>query len=325
MESLPENWRWKLRLFASADLVGSTAYKAATSAKQVPTWASTFIGFFRDFPDFVDSQYAKVTTKPSKLPNCENRLKPWKFLGDEILFTVELTNHTQAPAHLSALMRAIAEFPTQWQEKNLPLGLKGTAWLAGFPVTNREIEIHTATGITTDYIGPAVDLGFRITKFSDERRLILSVDLAMMTLDALHELEIGGDSLQLHLHGRESLKGVIENRPYPVVWLDMGDKDRELEEKLLGTKRETNQKDLLEYLRKFIDKTPKLIRPFIVGDTVAKYQKIEDGFDDLRAKMMAEEDERGFLTNPPNEEPTTKGDTNPPKAPDPSPKKKKKK
>jgi len=305
--------------------VGSTAYKAATSDRQVPTWASTFIGFFRDFPEFVDGQYAKVTAGASKLPGCQHRLKPWKFLGDEILFTVELTDHTQGPTHLLALKHAIAEFPKQWHEKNLPLGLKGAAWLAGFPVTNREIEIHSEKGTTVDYIGPAVDLGFRIARFADERRLILSADLAMMTLDALHHLEIAGDSLQLHLHGRESLKGVIENRPYPVVWLDMGDKDKELEEKLLGTKREPNHKDLLEYLRRFIDRTPKLIRPFIVGDSAEKYRRIPASFEELRADMMAEEDDRGFLTNPPNQEPTAQGPANPPKAPDPSPKRKRKK
>src|SRR5258707_1843028 len=87
------DWRWKLRLFASADLVGSTAYKATQRTSATPDWAALFREFFRDFPTFVKDLYSSL---PPKHKECAEQLKPWKFLGDEILFVAELKNCYEA-------------------------------------------------------------------------------------------------------------------------------------------------------------------------------------------------------------------------------------
>jgi hypothetical protein len=230
-----EAWRWKLRLFASADLVGSTAFKAQQTNTRSPDWVPTFTEFFRDFPAEVQAQYATLPTLPAHCGVVAEQLRPWKFLGDEILFWVELGRHEDAASHLLAFKRAVREFPKKWQTKKLALRLKGAAWLAGFPITNREILIPAAGGEPIqDYIGPSIDLGFRVAKFADERRFTMSADLALMLLDGVHRLEWEKEEFFLVLHGREVLKGVIGNESYPIVFLHTSDGKPDHEERLLG-------------------------------------------------------------------------------------------
>jgi hypothetical protein len=305
---------WKLRLFVSADLVGSTAYKATRSDEWVPAWAPTFKEFFREFPTFVESRYSNLPEKSFKY--CENRLTAWKFLGDEVLFQTQIHDHTEVPTHLWAFKQAVADFPGQWGTKNIPLRLKGSAWLAGFPVTNSEIKIETDAGATIDFIGPSIDLGFRLARFSDERRFVLSADLAVMLLDAIHRLYIPNKYFVLFLHGKENLKGIINNKPYPVVWLDNGDEDKDIEEFLLGVKRESDPAKMSEYLRKFIERnSPNLFRPFIETDKDPRYNQIPVNFVALREKMKIDENDRGYLTDPSEHDDLAAGPAKAPKPP----------
>ena len=311
----------------SADLVGSTAYKATKSSELVPEWASTFREFFRGFPNFVTQQYVKVVEdgRSPKFITCQNQFTPWKFLGDEILFHVELKDHTEVPSHLWVFQQAITHFPNDWAQKKVPLRLKGSAWLAGFPVTNCEIVIPSVSGETLDFIGPSLDLGFRLSKFADERRFILSADLALMLLDAVHRRKIDSQLFKIFLHGKEHLKGVIDNRPYPVVWLDFGDDEKDLEERLLGTARKSEHSAMIDYLNKFIDKnSPALFRPFIQGDSDSNYSTISPAFCGLREKMQGEDSGRGFETDSARGEPEPEGLPKLPKPPD-APKKRPKK
>jgi hypothetical protein len=307
-----ECWRWKLRLFASADLVGSTAYKAGQGDKRSPEWVSTFTEFFRDFPDAVRTQYDKLP-KSKHCPKVSNQLSPWKFLGDEILFWVELQRHQDAASHILAFKNALREFPDIWRNKNLPLRLKGAAWLAGFPVTNREVNIPTQGGVTIlDFIGPSMDLGFRIAKFCDERKFVLSTDLALMILDGVHSLEWKREDFYLLLAGKEVLKGVLGNEGYPIVYLHMQDghmsKEEKLEKKLLGITHQFDWTDLTDYLRTFIDaREPRLFRPFIAGDGDTKYSLVPEEFQKLHDQMQTEESERGYAEQATQPEPKAAG------------------
>ena len=140
-----------------------------------------------------------------KAPSPAVHLKPWKFSGDEAIFCVELTKHTEVVAHLAAFKQAITAFATKWKDQ--PLRLKGAAWLAGFPVSNVEIEIESINGKMIDFIGPAMDRGFRVAKFSDTRRFVLTPDLALMLIDALDRTEVGpaNKDFSVFYAGRETL------------------------------------------------------------------------------------------------------------------------
>ncbi|MGZ0175142.1 MAG: hypothetical protein ACKVHE_37085, partial [Planctomycetales bacterium] len=203
------DWAWELRLFCSAGIVGSTAFKAQNSPSKRPEWASTFSEFFRFFPQAVDAAYEKL---PVGFHKPAAALQAWKFVGDEILFSVAITNHKEGASHVRAFKNAISSFPEiQWKPKGIPLDLKATGWIAGFPVSNRKVEIPGTDGV--DYIGPSVDLGFRLAKFSTPRKFVVSGSLALLVLDGIHSCELPSDSVVLYLDGTVSLKGVIDGKP----------------------------------------------------------------------------------------------------------------
>ena len=285
-------WAWKLRLFASADLAGSTAFKARRPDAIAPEWAPTFREFFMEFPAAVEAEYARV---PEKATSPAMHLMPWKFSGDEAIFCVELANHTEVVAHLAAFKQAITAFAIKWKDQ--PLRLKGAAWLAGFPVSNVELEIESINGKMIDFIGPAMDRGFRVAKFADIRRFVLTPDLVLMLIDALDRTEVGPANKEFSVFyaGRETLKGVIGNEPFPIFWLDMLNGHRTEEDLLLGLKRDDVTNAAKTFLRRFLDSTPQLMRPFIDGDPDEKYGKIPDFINDHREKMVAEETQRGYV------------------------------
>ncbi len=288
-----EKWRWKLRLFASADLVGSTAYKVNQSRNKTPDWASTFREFFNDFPAYLLKQYeALPSSKHGKCP--KTALKPWKFLGDECLFETELATHQDSAFHVMAFKHAIKRFPERWKEKGTPLLLKGTMWIAGFPVGNRELTLRSDGRDITDYIGPSIDTGFRITKFSSERKLALSVDLCLLLVEALDVLEWYKESHQIAIRfsGCEPLKGVLDGKPYPVIYLHLFDGVKTTEEELLEVSHETNTNKLKKYLREYVD--AHLHRPFMATDTNEKFRIVPDGFEIRREAMRSDEEGRDF-------------------------------
>jgi hypothetical protein len=291
-------WRWKLRLFVSTDLVGSTAFKASSAQK---SWAPTFKEFFRDFPPTLNAGYDLI---PSQFKQPAGRLATWKFSGDEILFWVELSCHEEVSSHLFVVKNAIREFPKLWADK-APLRLKATAWLAGFPVTNTEIQIPTGESAVLDFIGPSIDLGFRIAKFCDDRRFVVSADLALMLLDGVDKREVERSLFHLHLHGLEVLKGVNANNPYPVFWIDMLDGAIVPEEQLLGIRREFHSDTTKDYLRTFIDRMSSLRRPFIEGDSDERYGTPDAELTDIRDEMRAEESNRNYLCGGEEDSPTT--------------------
>jgi len=137
-----EKWRWKVRAFFSADIVGSTAIKSdVRGTNGEPTWASTFVEFYEEFPVVVAKGYEK---SPTAFHACKNRIRSWKFSGDEILFQVDVTDFRDVIHHVAAFKAGLIEYSTLWSTKNVPLSLEGTAWIADFPITNREVSAHSS-------------------------------------------------------------------------------------------------------------------------------------------------------------------------------------
>ena len=66
-----------------------------------------------------------------------------------------------------------------------------------------------------DYIGPLVDMGFRLKEYASSRKLVISADLAYLMLVS----GLGGD-MALFYEGEFPLKGVLRGKPYPVIWID---------------------------------------------------------------------------------------------------------
>jgi hypothetical protein len=67
-------------------------------------------------------------------------------------------------------------------------------------------------GLYTDYLGPEVDAGFRISQKSENGNVILSMELAEL-LASLAE----NRGIRFHYTGKEILKGVFGGQPYPLI------------------------------------------------------------------------------------------------------------
>ncbi|MBB5038717.1 hypothetical protein [Prosthecobacter dejongeii] len=216
--------RPKLKLFMSVDIVGSTHFKQRESKDRNQNWLNLFINFFQEFPDLLNTE---ITGLDSKLP----LLRLWKALGDELIFTVELKHRKSAVQYIKALSRTMRKKVRIWHANSdatlKTLDLKGAAWLVGFPVGNAEIPLISSAGKDEensggtrsddrDYIGPLVDTGFRVKEYASSRKLALSADLAyLMLVNDWDET-----TMQLFFEGEIPLKGVLQGKPYPIIWLD---------------------------------------------------------------------------------------------------------
>jgi hypothetical protein len=200
-----------VRLFLSVDMAGSTQFKARFSENG--NWLETFRTFFTNFPLMLAGQIGFAFLDEGETPSVE----VWKVMGDEVIFVATPANPEALVSMLLALIRTMNAYEERYLE-DLPLRLKGTAWLAEFGERNIELEIpelsEGATSKAIDFLGPDLDLGFRVSKFARPACLTLSFDVADLVIGAENAGEIS-----LHLIGAEELKGVMFGRPYPIIWM----------------------------------------------------------------------------------------------------------
>ena len=184
---------WMPRLFLSVDMVGSTEFKARFTGQGAEGWLATFKAFFTNFPLMVAGQIGFEFLDDDHTPD----IGVWKVMGDEVVSTVE----PKTPEELTSILLALLRTMRMYEEKHfreLPLRLKGTAWLADVNGSNIEIEIpelSSGQGAHLDFIGPDIDLGFRIAKFARPATIVISLDVL------------------------EVILRVLFGYPYPVVWL----------------------------------------------------------------------------------------------------------
>ncbi len=237
---MPEGLKPRLRLFLSVDLVGSTAMKQSQQA-----WRPVIMNFYRDFDHTIHSQFKAFNhgrTHTAATPEF------WKSNGDEMLYTCELNNLEQAHNTIQIWLAALHEYRSKITSMSDRLDIKSTGWIGLFPIPNAEVffrrgDAHRPSGdlndavllqseirdqwyagqnrqdITRDFVGPSIDTGFRLTAWAKPQRFIISVDLAFLLTSSYTAMT---DPLPLHFSGREALKGVIDNEPYPMIWIPVG-------------------------------------------------------------------------------------------------------
>lgn len=90
MKTCPE---YRVRLFLTVDLVGSTAYKAKSSEGKEnnkephPEWVNRFRKFYQQFPQILDSSYKETET--GKKSGAELTPQVWKTIGARFFFVAE--------------------------------------------------------------------------------------------------------------------------------------------------------------------------------------------------------------------------------------------
>lgn len=173
----------------------------------------------------------------------------WKTIGDEILYVKLLTDHRQLCSTLSCWMKAVQQLRSFVKSKDSRLDVKSTAWTAGFPLKNKEVVVSSASDheddadgnffvasarlldkyysntelsktVEIDYVGPSIDIGFRISNQSSSRRFAISADIAyILSLTTPHPPLL--PEIRLWYSESIPLKGVFGGVEYPIFWIDM--------------------------------------------------------------------------------------------------------
>lgn len=314
----------RLRLFLSADIVGSTSLKQTRArpggspddSVKGPVWFSAIQGFYFEAAQAFLFEWADrkaFSQQPTDLYGEEPTF--WKSIGDEVLFTKVLGDHRQLVTTLSCWFSAVDRMRDFLKNENSALDVKCTAWLAGFPYRNREVVIgrypnidgrrvedyyresgnllnsfyssRDSNGISVDYIGPSIDTGFRLTGFSSSRKMVVSIDVAYLISMTSFDGEVR--RIDLHYDGSHPLKGVMGGAPYPVFWINMSSKNSlAVKEDKLKFHNVCNREDMKEYCDSFYEEFGSFtFRPFIKGDigqTMAKSPSWYQDYHDLLVK-----------------------------------------
>ncbi|MBL4801536.1 MAG: hypothetical protein JKY45_06550 [Emcibacter sp.] len=258
--------RPRLRLFLSVDIVGSTAFKQSHDTSEFKKiqqdWLEPIQTFYHSFEGKFASELQKITKMDADAIGPSPFL--WKILGDELIYCKEITHLHQVFTCIYVWKKVVEDYRETFHKYKKSLDLKSTLWIAGFPYLNAEMAffsqveglndeesgegntflknlIHLdkyytketdnvqppSDKIIIDFIGPAMDTGFRLGQFATKHKMIISVDLAyMLSFESKWWDSIGRDKYQFKeikvgYDGRLPLKGVTGGKPYPLVWIDM--------------------------------------------------------------------------------------------------------
>lgn len=235
--------RTRLLLFLSVDMENSTRLKQKAGQAHQEEWLDTVVGFLEKFPTLYSAKVEEEGRRSAW--KGDTRRKPWKILGDEMIFVLELATREDACREVTALRNAIEVWNRQAKEdkeKSGKLPVKGTGWLAGFPVANAALPM----GDHEDYVGPSMDAGFRFAKLASPRRLVISVDLAWWLMEC-------DSPMRIHFDGRETMKGLAEESGYPLLWLEINQsKYQQIENVLLGRSEQERPGKLKSLCEAFI-------------------------------------------------------------------------
>lgn len=276
---------YRVRLFLSVDLTGSTAFKHNTANTLI--WIKAFKSFYQQFPSMLIKNYRSIATPTRHISAAEKKdghPKLWKTVGDEILFCCTLTSLCQLGACIDAFVKTLVDYGNV--AKQTGLNTKGNAWVASFPTPNCSIQpIKSPSlqggdepmashykGLPTekdeaavdidpslyDFLGKGIDAGFRISRNSGIDTLTISPGLGILLCECLSSKSVSHFNTPLRLVEMQEFKGVAKNNHYPVLTIDTY-RDQKYESlvsqqrKLLGTEVKQTKEKLEEYLRDYLE------------------------------------------------------------------------
>jgi hypothetical protein len=186
--------------------------------------------FYREFPGLLRQDY-QFGQRAELKDHCR---KVWKTVGDEIIFCCRVLDLEHLAICVAAFLKALRNFGVTLDNAGRYLDVKGAGWIAAFPAPNVTVSLGSAVlgadqfdeGFekkadldprSVDFLGNAIDGGFRVASHAASDRFALSVELAWLLARAAAD---GLFSATFSYHDRHILKGVLRNRPYPIVSLD---------------------------------------------------------------------------------------------------------
>lgn len=204
-----------LYLFASFDLVNSTKFKSEDNKWPV-----------------VISQFYTMAVR--EVQKDQSGFKVWKFVGDEVLFFKIVRSIEALAADIQRLYAAnwsindalVGAFP----HTRYNLSVKSTVWCAlctqlqsgeleaalNDPPSNVLITDIVSEVTQRDFIGPDVDVGFRIAKYAHRNVLTVSAELTGLVLGHATGATINFENFRVI--SLQRLKGIWNERHYPIIW-----------------------------------------------------------------------------------------------------------
>lgn len=266
--------QYRVRLFLSVDLAGSTAFK--NKQENPIDWVPKFKDFYSSFSDTFSAKYEAFCSRHTeKCDEFRSELpKLWKTVGDEVIFVNRVTSAAQALAYVHAFREAMDTYSKKLKsdESTDSLDVKGNGWLASFPYPNQTITIRDQNDdlVTEEiekkadekphkyeFLGSGIDSGFRISKNSTPSFFTVSPSLALLLcLPSENKHTVGAlGTPPLVFKGVNQLKGVINGEDFPIIGIDT---ERDPARASLMQRNATlsgtpafDPKQLIEYLTEF--------------------------------------------------------------------------
>lgn len=239
--------RQQLIAFFSADMANSTEFKNRHQARYThdglvpPRWPRYFSEIFSRVLQRFDEDMRQRRGLIGSTLLARPRL--WKINGDELIFNELILPGDEGLKWLAQAVAAFLATIEAIDEEMLPdgCGLRGCVWSAGFPIRNKQLKVSSQhappvirlgeadeplpdfdTGLyyndpeeVIDYLGPDMDLGFRLAAITPPGRVACTLDVSYLLMQR-------SDSPSIHHIGWREMKGVGGGAPYPVFWASAG-------------------------------------------------------------------------------------------------------
>lgn len=272
---------YRLRIFLSVDLTGSTDFK---SKNKSTAWLKAFQKFYGGFPKTFMAAYEDVCSTIPQLHESERICTPkvWKTIGDEILFVNRVHSLCHVSAYVTSFIEALKQFGQELHNSSdQKLNTKGNAWIAAFPSPNCSIRLSMDGDVdpingsgelpsedsekevdqdpkSFDFLGKGIDGGFRISRNSTVNTLTVSPGLAFLLCKARRSVDTTQFKTAIHFDEMQTFKGVANGEPYPIITLDTtrDEKRKQLllsQRKVLRSSNDVICDDLHEYLDGYLD------------------------------------------------------------------------
>lgn len=172
--------------------------------------------------------------------------KFWKYIGDEVLFykRIDKNNFREMGDWSKQIFESMIKIKEKIYNKypgvRMFLSLKGTLWISNVSsltgnllkdfdeLPQKKLERHKnfvitkiySGGRTIDFLGPDIDLGFRISKESMKNQLLVSAEFVYLQhlIGKKNNLHETVSSLELYkIFENKNLKGIWHERKYPLM------------------------------------------------------------------------------------------------------------
>lgn len=248
--------------------------------------------------EFLQGTRAKFQDNLISMGIENKKLKLWKTIGDEVLFYFEAEKNTEILKAVKAFQNTVTDMNKPNKQKNSVL-CKGTVWGGHIPYYNTQIE----TAGRIDFLGRAVDAGFRLSKIATKRKLIIALDVLWLCCKSIIELEEGQArdkmTLDIYYEGKSTLKGVFNDKYTPVFWIDSAkDKKNKHPDEWRG-RVTCDHSAVVEYLTLYLREHPVLFCYNFSKTNESDYPK---DFEDICKRIHAYSTETKMSTDTPQDD-----------------------